>query len=218
MIQALIFDFDGLIVDTETPLVDAWVGVHADHGLACDRTPLLGAVGHVGFEFDAWVAFGPDADRGALDKAYRLKARHLTWRQPTLPGVETLIASARARGVALGVASNSDHAHVEGHLARLGLLDAFSVIRCIDDVSAGKPEPEVYLAAVSALGVDPSRAIAFEDSVPGHVAAKRAGLHTVVVPNPSTVHFDFPHADWKLTSLAGTTIDDLFVRFASSPS
>ncbi len=214
MIQALVFDFDGLIVDTETPLVDAWAEVHARHNVACDRSLLFGVVGHVGIDFDPWTAFGPAVDRTILEGDYRQRARFLTRQQPVLPGVESLIAAARARGIALGVASNSDHAHVESHLARLGLLDAFDAIRCIDDVTAGKPAPDVYLAALSALGAEAARSVALEDSVPGHLAAKRAGLHCVVVPNPSTAHFEFPHADWRLPSLAHTTFDDLLARFS----
>jgi HAD superfamily hydrolase (TIGR01509 family) len=167
----------------------------------------------VGIDFDPWVAFGPQADRQALEQEYRSNARTLTWSQPPLPGVEALLADARRRGLALGVASNSTHAHVEGHLARIGLLAAFDAIRCIDDVPAGKPAPDVYLSVLAALDAEPRRTIAFEDSVPGHVAAKRAGLHCVVVPNPSTAHCDFPHADWKVRSLAETSIDALAARF-----
>jgi len=215
MIQALVFDFDGLIVDTETPMVEAWVAVHAQHGVACDRAVLHDIVGHVGQGFDAWAAFDPVFDRTTLDLAYRRQARQLIEQQPVLPGVKELISAARDRGLALGVASNSDHDHVEGHLARLGLLAQFEAIRCIDDVAQGKPAPDVYLAALAALDADPARTVAFEDSVPGHLAAKRAGLHCVVVPNPSTVHFDFPAADWKVPSLAHATFDALVARFGS---
>ncbi len=215
MIQALVFDFDGLIVDTETPLVDAWEAVHARRGVDCDRTVLFGAVGHVGIDFDPWAAFGPSANRQELEDEYRRHARSLTWSQPLLPGVEPLLRDARARGLRLGVASNSPRSHVEGHLQRVGLLAHFDVIRCIEDVAAGKPAPDIYLASVAALGAEPGRTIAFEDSLPGHLAAKRAGLHCVVVPNPSTAHHDFPHADWRLASLVEATLDALTARFAA---
>lgn len=215
MIQALVFDFDGLIVDTETPLVDAWEAVHARRGIACDRTVLFGVVGHVGIDFDPWAAFGPSADREALEAEYRRHARSLTWSQPLLPGVEPLLQEARARGLRLGVASNSPRSHVEGHLGRLGLLGRFDAIRCIEDVTAGKPAPDLYLASVAALGAEPGRTIAFEDSLPGHLAAKRAGLRCVVVPNPSTAHHEFPHADWRLASLVEATVEALSARFAA---
>lgn len=215
MIEALVFDFDGLIVDTETPLIDAWVALHAEHGLPCDRARAHGVVGHVGIDFDPWSAFPAAHDRVALEREYRRRTRQLTNAQPVLPGVVELLAAAHARGLGIAVASNSPHEHVERHLDRLNLRRFFRTIRCIDDVQNGKPAPDVYLAAAAALGAGVRAAIAFEDSVPGHVAAKRAGLHCVVVPNPSTVHCDFPHADLRLPSLAETTFDELHARFSA---
>ncbi len=215
MISALVFDFDGLIVDTETPLVDAWVDLHTEHGLPHRRELAHGVVGHVGIDFDPWAAFPSSSDRVELEQEYRRRTRLLTNRQPVLPGIMELLEEARKRGLGLAVASNSDHAHVERHLDRLSLRSYFSAIRCIDDVAAGKPAPDVYLAALKVLGADPAAGIAFEDSVPGHVAAKRAGMHCVVVPNPSTAHFEFPHADLKLASLAHTTFDELLATFSA---
>jgi HAD superfamily hydrolase (TIGR01509 family) len=216
MIRALVFDFDGLIVDTETPLVEAWVQLHVEHGVPCDRAHAHGVVGHVGVQFDQWAGFGPQADRVALDLAYRAKARALIAQQTVLPGVCDLLRAARARGLRIGIASNSDHEHVEGHLQRMGLHQEFEVFCCIDDVAAGKPAPDLYELAVRKLGATPAAAIAFEDSVPGHTAAKRAGLHTVVVPNPSTLHCAFPHADLRLPSLAHTTLESLLSRFSAA--
>ena len=215
MISALVFDFDGLIVDTETPLVEAWVELHAEHGLPCDLAKAHGVVGHVGINFDPWSAFPRGQDRVELEREYRRRTRLYTNRQPILPGVRALLDEARNRGLGLAVASNSDHTHVEHHLDRLALRPYFAAILCIDDVSAGKPAPDVYLAALKALDADAAASVAFEDSVPGHVAAKRAGLNCVVVPNPSTAHFDFPQADLRLPSLAHTTFDELLARFSA---
>lgn len=218
MIRALVFDFDGLILDTETPLVEAWVQLHAEHGVPCDRDHVRGVVGHVGIAFDPWAGFGARADRPALDHAYRTRARALIAQQPVLPGVQGLLRAARDRGLRVAIASNSDHEHVEGHLDRVGLRHEFDAICCIDDVAAGKPEPDLYLLATRTVGVAPHAAIAFEDSVPGHIAAKRAGLHTVVVPNPSTVHCTFAHADLRLPSLAHTTLEALLAHFGAAAS
>lgn len=216
MIRALVFDFDGLIVDTETPIVEAWAQLHAEHGIACDRAHAHGIVGHVGVDFDQWVAFGPRADRATLDAAHRTRARKLIEQQPILPGVHDLLREAHARGLRIGLASNSDHAHVEGHLQRIGLHRFFEVFCCIDDVATGKPAPDLYQLALRKLGATPSAAIAFEDSLPGHTAAKRAGLHTVVIPNPSTAHCTFAYADLQLPSLAHTTLDALLTRFRAA--
>ncbi|MET0261517.1 MAG: HAD-IA family hydrolase [Rariglobus sp.] len=214
MLRALIFDFDGLLVDTETVLIDAWVQLHEEDGLKADRAVLHHIVGHTDVAHDYWAAYAPGADRGLLEERYRATARKLTLAAPPLPGAIALLKAAREAGLKIGLASNSTHTHVEGHLKHRGMLGYFDFIACRDDVAVGKPEPDVYLAALRGLGVRAEEAIAFEDSLPGHVAAHRAGLRVVVVPNPSTVHFDFPHAAIKLESLAVTTLAALTQQFA----
>jgi len=209
MLRALIFDFDGLLVDTETVLIDAWVQVHAMDGLTVDGNSLHHIVGHTDVIHDYWSAYPAHADRGALAERYRLTARQLTLAAPPLPGALDLLHAARTAGLRIGLASNSTHAHVEGHLAHRGMLALFDFIACRDDVTIGKPEPDVYLAALRGLGVNATDAIAFEDSVPGHIAAHRANLKVVVVPNPSTTHCAFPHAWLKIPSLAHTSLPKL---------
>ncbi len=215
MIRALIFDFDGLIIDTETPLIDAWADLHERAGLGYSRDDAHRLVGHVGVEFDPWTAFGPQADRTQLDAEHRRLTRERVARQPVLPGVLDCLHEARARALKLGVASNSSHRHVDGHLARLGLLALFDVVCCRDDVAAVKPAPDLYLAVTRRLGVAPPEAIAFEDSTAGTVAARGAGLHVVAVPNPSTHEHDFAAAHLVLPSLAAAPLPQLLARFGS---
>lgn len=207
MLRALIFDFDGLLVDTETVLIDAWVQLHEEDGLPCERGTLHHIVGRTDVLHDYWSAYAPGVDRAKLEDRYRIAARKLTLAAPPLPGAIPLIESARAAGLRIGIASNSSHNHVEGHLAHRDMRGLFDFIACRDDVAAGKPEPDVYLAALHGLGVSAEETIAFEDSVPGHLAAHRAGIRVVVVPNPSTAHCDFPHAWLKRPSLAEITLD-----------
>ena len=214
MLRALIFDFDGLLVDTETVLIDAWVQMHAEDGLPCNRDDLHHIVGHTDVVHDYWAAYAPEIERDGLENRYRNTARKLTLAAPPLPGTLALLAEARAAGLKIGIASNSSHAHVEGHLEHRGMRGSFDFIACRDDVTVGKPEPEVYLAALRGLRCAAPESIAFEDSVPGHVAAHRAGLRVVVAPNPSTAHFNFPHAAWQVPSLAGVTLPKLQKRFA----
>jgi putative hydrolase of the HAD superfamily len=215
MLRALVFDFDGLLVDTETVLIDAWVQLHTEDGITVDGGALHHIVGHTDVVHDYWSAYPAHADRTALEERYRLAARALTLAAPPLPGALDLLHAARTAGLRIGVASNSTHAHVEGHLAHRGMLSLFDFIACRDDVTIGKPAPDVYLAALRGLGVNAADAIAFEDSVPGHLAAHRAGIRVVVVPNPSTVHCDFPHAWIKIPTLAETTLPSLTAIFVS---
>lgn len=216
MIRALVFDFDGLIIDTETPLIDAWAALHERAGLAYPRGDAHRLVGHVDIDFDPWTAFGHDADRAALDAEHRRLAREIVARQPILPGVRDRLREARDLGLILGIASNSSHRHVDGHLARLGLLPLFRLTCCRDDVVTGKPEPEVYLAVTRGLGVKPSEAVAFEDSAPGTLAARRAGLRVVAVPNPSTRGHDLSAAHLVLTSLAELSLPQILARLTTA--
>src|SRR4051794_29167233 len=118
MIRALVFDFDGLIVDTESPLIDAYGDVYAAHGKLFDRTEFLRSVGHVDFTFNPWRAFGSDVDVTALEAERHVHNQRRTLAQPLLPGVIELLAAAQTAGLRLAVASNSSHGHVEGHLQR----------------------------------------------------------------------------------------------------
>ena len=154
MIRALVFDFDGLIFDTETALINAFEIIHRRGGKSFSRQHFLEAVGRVGLHFDQWAAFGAGADRSALECELQDINRELLAKQSVLPGVAQHLHQARERGLHIGLASNSDHAHVEGHLARLGLLDHFDYLRCIEDVPAGKPAPDLYQAVIKKFGVN----------------------------------------------------------------
>jgi putative hydrolase of the HAD superfamily len=213
MLRALVFDFDGLILDTESVWIDGYADVHAEHGRPFDRALFLRCVGHVDIAFDPWRAFDRQHDRGALERSLvRHKQRRLA-AQSILPGVVALMDEARARGLPIALASNSDRAHCEGHLTRLGLRDRFVLLGCREDVPSPKPEPDLYRHVVNQLGLRPRQAVALEDSHAGSLAAKRAGLWCVVVPNDSTRHHACEHADWRVPSLEGVTLAALEARF-----
>jgi putative hydrolase of the HAD superfamily len=214
MIQALVFDFDGLILDTEMALIEAYGDVHAHHGRPFDPQAFLGHVGHVDLAFDPWAGFGPTADRAELEVHRRRLNVERNRRLDPLPGVVPLLAAARAAGLRLGVASNSGHWHVDAHLERLGLLGHFDFVAGREDISAPKPDPEIYRLVLGKLGVEATTAVAFEDSWAGLTAARRAGLHAVAVPNRATAHQSFGEAGWQVASLAEVTLPDLLARFA----
>ncbi len=214
MIRALVFDFDGLILDTETPWVDACADVHASYGVAFNRDLFIQSVGHVDGPFDPWNGFGEDNDRSELDNEMRFYKRIRVLAQPILPGVVSMLDTARAKGLSVALASNSPHVHCDRHLQRIGLLDRFHFIGCREDVALAKPEPDLYRLAVDRLGLKPHEAIAFEDSHAGSLAAKRAGLWCIAVPNPSSAHHDFGHVDLRVNSMADLTLDALISRFS----
>lgn len=213
MIRSLVFDFDGLILDTESALIRAYADVHASHGVPFEEAVFLRSVGHADYSFDPWHAFEKRADRAALESERQRRNHEQNLRLAIMPGVVALLDAARAAELRVALASNSNHGHCEGHLKRLNLLDRFSFLACREDVASPKPEPDLYRLVLNQLGLRPQEAIAFEDSHTGSLAAKRAGLWCVAAPNPSTAHHDFAHVDLKVKSLADCALADLTARF-----
>jgi HAD superfamily hydrolase (TIGR01509 family) len=172
-------------------------------------------VGHADFAFDPWRTFGPSADRDSLEAQRRAFNKSRAEGKPILPGVVALVDQARAAGLRIGLASNSGHDHVDGHLARLGLLARFDFVACREDVPSPKPEPDLYRLVLNRFGLNGREAVAFEDSLTGIIAAKRAGLRVVAIPNPSTGHHDLSGADLQLASLADCGLAELQARFGA---
>jgi HAD superfamily hydrolase (TIGR01509 family) len=216
MIKALIFDFDGLIVDTESPELQAWQEVFTSHGHALRADLWADLVGRPRTYFDMYSYFrglnGPDTDIEALRKDRRARVVEIVLGQPVLPGVLEYLRDARERDLKIGLASSSGGDYVRGHLKRLGLFDYFHTTKCFEDTDLHKPNPEPYLAVLDAVGVAPQEAIAFEDSPNGVAAARAAGIYCVAVPNPVTTCLALDHADLCLKSLAEEPLGRLLSR------
>jgi beta-phosphoglucomutase-like phosphatase (HAD superfamily) len=130
--------------------------------------------------------------------------------------VEETLAAARSLGLRIGLASSSSREWVHGQLARLGLPGWFECIRTRDDVARAKPAPDLYLSVLRHLGVHPSRAVAFEDSPNGALAARRAGMYCVVVPNAVTAALEFGEHHLRLDSLLQAGLADLLARLEAA--
>jgi HAD superfamily hydrolase (TIGR01509 family) len=217
-IRALIFDFDGLILDTETPALSAWREIYTRFGVTFPVLLWGQTVGGNGRQdFDPLVYLA-DRAPGPIDPASLLveksrRERELLIVQPLQPGVRDALEAAQRLGLGLAIASSSGHAWVEGHLARLGLGGCFSHVLCREDVSRVKPYPELFRAALACLGVEPDQALVFEDSPNGVLAAHAAGVRVVGIPNPVTARLGPLQADLELTSLAEQPLPDLLLRF-----
>lgn len=213
--RLVVFDFDGLILDTEVPVYDAWQAIYAEHGHTLDFDKWAQCIGtHDVFDpaVDLAVLCGRALDCAALTERHRVECDTLIARETIRPGVREYVEAARRLGVRLGVASSSSRTWVEGHLTRLGLREHFEVVRCRDDVKVVKPDPALYLAVLEATGVPAREAVAIEDSPNGLWAAKRAGMTAVAVPNSLTARLDLAHADVRLTSLADVPLAELLGR------
>lgn len=207
--RAVVFDLDGLILDSETPDCLAWETVYAGYGLVFPRAAWLANVGRTDGPFDPLEPFRrPDAPAAPDDVQARWLAEHAAAKHEflvPLPGVTPLLDAVRARGMRTGVASSSGAAHVHDCLHGLGLFHRFDAVACGDEVPACKPAPDVYLLAARRLGVPPGACVALEDSEPGVRAARAAGMRCIAVPTALTRGFDFSAADLVVGSLVEVT-------------
>ena len=212
-IKAIVFDFDGLILDTETTDFEAWQTMYRAYGVELPLSVWLPIVGDAtqDFKIDRHLVelTGKPIDRDELRK--RQKALHVEMLEDAvpMPGVEDYIHTAKRLGIRIAVASGSSRSWVVGRLNRLGLADHFEIVVCRDDVGRAKPDPAAYVAAVEHLNANPDQALALEDSPPGVKAAKSAGLYCVAVPGPMTKSHSFREADMRLESLADMPLEEL---------
>ncbi len=221
MIKSLIFDFDGLILDTETPEVEVWKSIYAEYGFDFPLelwAPMIGGYGAA--HFDAALHLhdltGDSLDVQALRERHQRESNAHVLRQPVREGVREYLEAARQANLPMGIASSSAHAWVEPHLTRLGLIHYFGRIVCSEDVPAGrtKPHPDLFLKALEALKVEAGEAIVFEDSPNGVKAARAANIFVVAVPNPLTSRLSLADANLRLNSLADLPLQALLDRVA----
>lgn len=212
-IRALIFDFDGLIVDTESPEFETWLEIFNEFGAELKFEEWVACLGTSAAAFDAaailYQRTGITTDNETLWTEQKKRSIQKANRLQPLPGIENLVKEATNAGLHLAVASSSPRMWVEGHLERLGLLPYFQVVLTKEDVSSVKPDPALYLKAMHLLGVDAYQAIALEDSPNGIRAARRAGLFCVAIPNPISKRLDLSEASFILESLDQVTLREL---------
>jgi putative hydrolase of the HAD superfamily len=215
--RGLLFDFDGLLIDTETPSRLAYEELYREHGheLPLDKWATL--VGTIGAEWDPDVHLeglvGRPLDHVALAEKRRAREHELCDLEDLRPGIEDYLAEAERRGLRTAIVSSSDTNWIDRHLGRLDRRNSFdAIVAANGDVARAKPEPHLYLEALDFLGLQPSEGIAFEDSLNGIRAAKGAGLFVVAVPNPITETFALDEADLLLGSLEELPLDELIER------
>ena len=220
-IRGLIFDFDGLILDTETPSLQAWEELYQEHGGDFPFARWAMNIGTDGTVFDSHAELerqcGRVLDREALRDRRRRRTNDLIALAAVLPGVVEFLDAAADVGLRAAVASSSPRQWVDGHLDRLGLLERFLCTVCAEDVPRVKPDSALYLRAVDRLGMRPEEVIAFEDSPHGITAAQAAGIRCVAIPNPVTARMVTDHADHRFDSLNAMPLPALLRLISSSP-
>lgn len=219
MIKALIFDFDGLVLDTETPEYQTWQSVYAEFGqiLTIENWgQIVGGTAASDFHPISHLEqlIGRSLTELALESRVQAESRQMILAAKPRPGVIETLETAKRLGLRLAVASSSPHWWVDGHLQRLGLFHYFETVQCREDVARTKPEPDLFLAAQNALGVSRQEALIFEDSPNGVLAAQHAGIRVVAIPNPITQNLSFSDPDLLLQEMSDIPLESLLQKFA----
>lgn len=219
--RAVILDFDGLIVDTETPIFEAWRTVYGRRGQELTLESWQHALGtHGGFDPHAHLGalVGETLSHDTLLEEVQALNRAACDAQPLLPGVEALLRAARELGLSTAVASSSTRGWVEGWLSRHGIRDLFDALCGREDVAQVKPAPDLFLLAAERLSVPPSACVVFEDSPNGMRAARAAGMLCVAVPNALTRELALPDPDLVVSSLAERPLAELLAHLREAAS
>jgi len=217
-IQAILLDFDGLILDTETPIFEAWQGAYRRHGHELHLDDWQHALGTNG-GFDPLARLqdltGGLADPEALRREVQEANLRACDQQALLPGVRALFEDAVRLGLRRGVASSSSRGWVEGWLERHGIRGLIEAVCGRGDVDRVKPAPDLFLAAAARLAVAPAACLVFEDSPNGLRAARAAGMRAVAVPNALTRRLTLPEHDLRVESLAERPLSAILATLAA---
>lgn len=221
MIKAIIFDCDGLLIDTETPWYIAFREIYEEHQVDLPLEMYAQCIGNSDF-----LQFNPydylekcckrKVDRNVIDRRVQEIHTRIMKDQTLLPGVENYLKRAQELGLKIGLASSSRRAWVEEHIKAHQIHHFFNTIHTKDEVECVKPHPELYLQAIQALGVEKHEVIAFEDSLNGLKAAKEAGIQCVIVPNEVTSCLPFENYDLRLSSMAELELEKVLETISIS--
>ena len=203
--DAVLFDFDGILVDTEWAIYEAWLRTFRAHG---HELPLDTYTRCVGSDFDTWSPkthleelTGHSFDWHQLDADRQVEIRADLEQAGPMPGVVSLLDRLQRKGTLIAAVSSSNHAWVDGWLEKLQLASYFETTVCRGDAPRIKPAPDLWLEALDQLGKEARNCLAIEDSFNGVKSAKEAGLTVWAVPNRTTAGVDFSSADRVLASL-----------------
>jgi len=221
-IRALLLDFDGLILDTESPMRASWTEIFEQHGLIVPEEQWASLLGASADPPEAYELLeqhlGKPVDRRSLHAQRMARELELLESETVLPGVRELIEDARSASLRLAVASSSERAWVVGLLEKHNLIKSFDVIVCAEDVAQTKPAPDLFLKALDLLGVGPKETIVFEDSLHAVASAKAAELFFITFPNLVTQCLDFSTSYLRIHSIASHVIPRIAVFHRRCPA
>ncbi|HEX4690607.1 MAG TPA: HAD family phosphatase [Solirubrobacteraceae bacterium] len=209
-VRAILLDFDGTMLETESASYGSWRELLDEHGYELTPEAWSAAVGTIGGVDPLELLeehLGTDVDRDVLEDRAKRRHHQLLEQERLRPGIEQLVDEARDRGLHVAVVTSASERWVRGHLARLGLYDDIEVVAADGDADRAKPHPLLYREAAALLGVDAAAAVAVEDSPNGVKAARAAGMQVIAFPNPITEAMDLGEADAIVADLDGLGLD-----------
>lgn len=220
--RALIFDFDGLVVATEDLYADAMIEEMAARRVVVTMADIAHLFGSTGPENEAmWdallVAWGAGLDLDALEDRIRDRVGTGFDELEVLPGVVELLDAADEAGWRTALATGKARWRLDEHLARLGIGPRFEVIVTAEEVAAGKPAPDIFLEAARRLGVAPGGCVVLEDSLPGCLGARAAGMVAVACPSRVTESVELPPGVARVSSLLEVRLEELVASAAAGP-
>lgn len=214
-VSGIVFDCDGLLVETESRWTKAETAMFAEHGLtysASDKAALIGVSLSAATEYMAH-RFDQPGCAAALAEELLIRVEALLRESAeAMPGAHALVQSCAAR-IPVALASNSPRHLVDLALASSGLADLLQITVAATEVDHSKPAPDLYLAACQRIGTDPARCVAFEDSPVGAQAARAAGMRVIAVPSLAEQYID---CDWQVGSLTDPQLLDWAGRLGSA--
>lgn len=220
-IQCLVFDMDGLLVDSEPVARQAWEKVVQQYGRILDDETHSRIVGLRLEETSVLLQARLDIPADPTELA-RKKEAYLAQLSmegvPPMPGLDELMAELQLRQVPWGVATSNRRAFVTQVLQQLGLWSTCQSLTTGQDVQRGKPAPDIYLLAAERMAIAPEFCLALEDSVPGAQAARSAGMVTIAIPGPHETVEAFDFVDFVYNSLGDVAGDMDMLLVASPPS
>lgn len=204
MIRAILFDLDGLMVDSEPHSLASWHAVLQNRGIALSQDVIDRMFGQRVTDTAHTLAalYGlSDPPQVLAREKEEYQISHLPGQVKPMPGLFGLLDEIDRRGLRKAVASSGVRRYVKAVLEEIGAADRFATIITGDDVANGKPAPDIFLAAARALSVAPQHCLVLEDAPTGVQAARAAGMRCVAVPNAHTRALDLSGADSLLPSL-----------------
>lgn len=219
MIRAVVFDFDGLIIDTETPSYHAFCEVYREYGAELPLAEYAKCVGTSHDLFNPYTyisdCLGETIDPEVVRTKFQAIYSKLLFESALRPGVMDYLKTARKLNLKTALATSSTISWIEPFFNQFQLTEYFDYVTTADEVSKVKPDPELYLKSLSKLQVAADEAVSFEDSLNGFNAARTAGLHCVVVPNEMTRQFAFADYDLLIDSMTDKSLEEV-IAFLSA--